>query len=142
MDREEKVELEWESTEKPLKMQHPNTPGDIDYTCKLSDAFDNYFACLTVGKQLSNYYRYGEKRPCSKLWQKTKLCMKVKMVSEKSGMELMREYREKQEAERASQPNVFDVWTRRSPDNPAFPNSVGAGADAPEDGSTGGPTIV
>ncbi|KAJ2845535.1 hypothetical protein GGI22_006526, partial [Coemansia erecta] len=135
--------LDWESTEKPLKMQQPTTPDDIDYTCKLSDAFDNYYHCITVGKQLQNYYRYGEKRSCSKIWQRTKLCMKVKMVSEKSGKRMMREFKEKQETERMSQPNVFDVWTRRDPnDSPAFPG-IGSGSGSQKDnGSNGATTIV
>ncbi|KAJ2559582.1 hypothetical protein EV175_000265 [Coemansia sp. RSA 1933] len=110
---EERIAVDWESTEKPLKMQQGQQPQDIDYTCKLSSAFDNYFSCLTVGQQMRNYYRYGEKRSCSKLWQKTKLCMKVKMVSEQSGHRMMREFKENQESQRRAVPNVFDVWEPR-----------------------------
>ncbi|KAJ2838720.1 hypothetical protein FBU31_000859 [Coemansia sp. 'formosensis'] len=82
--------------------------------CKASQAFDQWFACLTVGKQLSNYYRYGEKRGCGKHWSKLKLCMGIKLRSGESRTEIMREYREKEEAERNSLPNVLDVWTRRT----------------------------
>ncbi|KAI9503405.1 hypothetical protein GGI25_001836 [Coemansia spiralis] len=124
-DEKDDFKIDWESTEKPFRR---NTDSD-DYTCKLSSAFDHYFACLTVGKQLSNYYRYGEKRPCTKHWQNVKLCMKVKLLSKESGKKLMREYDEKQETERSSKPNVLDIWTRRSPDNPAFPDS--ADSDTP-----------
>ncbi|KAJ2662679.1 hypothetical protein IWW48_001737 [Coemansia sp. RSA 1200] len=127
-DNGEQIKVDWESTEKPLKMQQQNNRNgqrDIDYTCKLSDAFDNYFACLTVGKQMSNYYRYGEKRSCKKPWQRVKLCMRVKMASEEDGRKIMREHNAKQDAERAAQPNVLDVWAPRTPDNPAYPQQSG-----------------
>ncbi|KAJ1729716.1 hypothetical protein LPJ61_003391 [Coemansia biformis] len=83
------------------------------YTCKASQAFDQWFACMTVGKQLSNYYRYGHRSGCGKHWAKVGLCMKIKVRSEASGKAIMAEYREKEEAQRKSMPNVLDVWTRR-----------------------------
>ncbi|KAJ1850916.1 hypothetical protein LPJ73_003230 [Coemansia sp. RSA 2703] len=73
--------FDWEDT--------PRSAGSNDlsedFTCKASLAFDQWFACLTVGKQLSNYYRYGEKRGCGKHWSKMSLCMKMKLRSEESG---------------------------------------------------------
>ncbi|KAJ2499130.1 hypothetical protein GGH96_003790 [Coemansia sp. RSA 1972] len=89
-----------------------NLPHDY-YTCKASHAFDQWFACLTVGRQLSSYYRYGKKSDCSKHWKKYKLCMQMKLRSEESGKALMREYREEENKQRMSQPNVLDVWTLR-----------------------------
>ncbi|KAJ2868120.1 hypothetical protein GGH94_000388 [Coemansia aciculifera] len=91
-----------------------NGPIAQEDICKASQAFDQWFACLTVGKQLSNYYRYGEKRGCGKHWSKLKLCMGLKLRSGESRKEILREYREKDEAERDSLPNVLDVWTRRT----------------------------
>ncbi|KAJ2856243.1 hypothetical protein J3B02_001713 [Coemansia erecta] len=85
-----------------------------DFTCKASLAFDQLFACITVGKQLSNYYRYGEKRGCGKHWSKFKLCMAMKIRSEESGREMMREFKAEQQKERDTQPNVMDVWTART----------------------------
>ncbi|KAJ2295405.1 hypothetical protein IWW55_005459 [Coemansia sp. RSA 2706] len=83
------------------------------YTCKASQAFDQWFGCLTVGKQMSSYYRYGEKAGCGKHWKKLQLCMAVKVRSEESGKALMREYREAEAHKRNSLPNVLDVWTKR-----------------------------
>ncbi|KAJ2389967.1 hypothetical protein GGI05_003349 [Coemansia sp. RSA 2603] len=102
--------FDWEDT--------PRSAGSNDlsedFTCKASLAFDQWFACLTVGKQLSNYYRYGEKRGCGKHWSKMSLCMKMKLRSEESGKELMRAFKEKEQAERIAKPNVLDVWTART----------------------------
>ncbi|KAJ2772268.1 hypothetical protein IWQ57_001835 [Coemansia nantahalensis] len=83
------------------------------YTCKASLAFDQWFACLTVGKQLSSYYRYGERSSCGKHWSKLKLCMSLKVRSEETRKAMMAEFREKEDARRSSMPNVMDVWTRR-----------------------------
>ncbi|KAI7823924.1 hypothetical protein BX661DRAFT_185942, partial [Kickxella alabastrina] len=85
-----------------------------DFTCKASLAFDQWFACLTVGKQLSNYYRYGEKRSCGRHWSKLNLCMGMKMRSEEAGKELMRAFNAKEEAKRDAMPNVLDLWSKRT----------------------------
>ncbi|KAJ1856527.1 hypothetical protein H4R99_001444 [Coemansia sp. RSA 1722] len=105
----EKLNLDWNESPKLAASYDPSE----DFTCKASQAFDHWFACITVGKQLSNYYRYGEKRGCSKHWDKFKLCMAMKIRSEESGKTMMREFKAKQQAERDSQPNVMDVWTVR-----------------------------
>ncbi|KAJ1723155.1 hypothetical protein LPJ53_002467 [Coemansia erecta] len=115
--------MDWEDTPRSAS----SSDLSEDFTCKASLAFDQWFACLTVGKQLSNYYRYGEKRGCGKHWSKLSLCMKMKMRSEESGkvriggrtvmdilIELMKAFREKEQAERDARPNVLDVWTLRT----------------------------
>ncbi|KAJ2910135.1 hypothetical protein GGI21_001183 [Coemansia aciculifera] len=102
----------WDDEDK--RQQQRQQPISKEDMCKASQAFDQWFSCLTVGKQMSNYYRYGEKRGCGKHWDKLKLCMGLKLRSGESRQEVMREYREKQEAERNSLPNVLDVWTRRT----------------------------
>ncbi|KAJ2720137.1 hypothetical protein GGI07_004781 [Coemansia sp. Benny D115] len=89
------VKIDWDE---PRTGAHTNDLSE-DFTCKASLAFDQWFACLTVGKQISNYYRYGEKRGCGKHWSKLRLCMSMKMRSEESG-----------------KPNVLDVWTLRTSD--------------------------
>ncbi|KAJ2618085.1 hypothetical protein H4S08_000009 [Coemansia sp. RSA 1365] len=89
-----------------------NLPPDY-YTCKASHAFDQWFACLTVGSQLRSYYRYGQKTSCGKHWSKFKMCMGMKLRSEESGKAIMEEFRDKEEAKRNSLPNVMDVWSRR-----------------------------
>ncbi|KAJ2846576.1 hypothetical protein IWW36_004287, partial [Coemansia brasiliensis] len=89
-----------------------NLPPDY-YTCKASLAFDQWVGCLSVGKQLTSYYRYGEKTSCSKYWKKLKLCMKVKARSEEAGNALMREFRQQEEQKQKTLPNVLDVWTIR-----------------------------
>ncbi|KAJ2776550.1 hypothetical protein H4R18_005612 [Coemansia javaensis] len=83
------------------------------YTCKASQAFDQWFACMTVGKQLSNYYRYGQRSGCGKHWSKFRLCMSMKVRSEEGARAMMKEFRDKEEAARRSKPSVLDVWTRR-----------------------------
>ncbi|KAJ1816777.1 hypothetical protein LPJ56_002251, partial [Coemansia sp. RSA 2599] len=104
-DSNEKISFDWDDS--PQQATVGYDPSE-DFTCKASQAFDQWFACITVGKQLSNYYRYGEKRGCSKHWSKFKLCMAMKIRSEESGKAMMREYRAKQQAERDAQPNVMD----------------------------------
>ncbi|KAJ2788287.1 hypothetical protein GGI15_000092 [Coemansia interrupta] len=107
--------FDWEDTTRSASSSSTSS-SDLseDFTCKASLAFDQWFACLTVGKQLSNYYRYGEKRGCGKHWSKLSLCMKMKLRSEESGKDLMRAFREKEQAERDARPNVLDVWTLRT----------------------------
>ncbi|KAJ2162693.1 hypothetical protein GGF46_000418 [Coemansia sp. RSA 552] len=94
------------------KDSEANLPFDY-YTCKASQAFDQWFFCLTVGTQMSSYYRYGHKSSCGKHWNKLQLCMKMKVRSEEAGKKLMREYRTKEESKRDSLPNVLDVWPAR-----------------------------
>ncbi|KAJ2742516.1 hypothetical protein GGI20_004427 [Coemansia sp. BCRC 34301] len=108
-DKSDSEAFNWD-VETPAK----HTAMSKEDVCKASQAFDQWFACLTVGKQLSNYYRYGEKRGCGKHWSKFRMCMGLKLRSGESRKEIMREYREKKEAERNSLPNVLDVWTRRT----------------------------
>ncbi|KAJ2820633.1 hypothetical protein IWW50_004983 [Coemansia erecta] len=64
---------------KNLKTTHEvNLPFDY-YTCKASHEFDQWFVCLTVGRQLSSYYHYGKKSDCGRRWKKYMLCMKMKL---------------------------------------------------------------
>lgn len=110
-----KLEAGWDEdidNQKPLQHQTKFT-SDED-VCKASQAFDQWFACLTVGKQLSNYYRYGEKRGCGQHWSKLKLCMGVKLRSAKVRRELIRQHKEAEESKRDRGPSVLDVWTRRN----------------------------
>ncbi|ORX68555.1 hypothetical protein DL89DRAFT_203627, partial [Linderina pennispora] len=87
---------------------------DDEFQCKASQAFDQWFSCLTVGKQLNNYYRYGDKQGCGKHWSKLKLCMGLKMRSPEQRREIMKEHLQKEKAERESKPNMLDVWEPRT----------------------------
>ncbi|KAJ1963343.1 hypothetical protein GGI12_002111 [Dipsacomyces acuminosporus] len=104
-DKPEHVEIKWDGLEE--------NQVDDDM-CKASLAFDQWYSCLTVGKQLNNYYRYGEKRGCGKHWSKLRLCMGMKLRSTESRKALMEEHMRQEQSERESKPNVLDIWTRRT----------------------------
>lgn len=77
-------------------------------------AFDQAYACQSMGGQLRAVYREGGIRSCSHLWDDFWFCMRVKSYSGPVKDEMVREhYRKKEMDKYAGKPNSEDVWASR-----------------------------
>ncbi|CAM1504155.1 Fc.00g017460.m01.CDS01 [Cosmosporella sp. VM-42] len=96
-------------------------PGDAlseallpdDMSCR--QAFDQAWACNSMGGQWNAVYRYGEMRSCSEQWDDFWFCMRTKSYSGEMREKAIRaHYRNKEFAKYgAGKPSSEDVWESR-----------------------------
>ncbi|KAM0564562.1 hypothetical protein ACHAPJ_000776 [Fusarium lateritium] len=115
----------WLSLKKSSRPSVP-TPSDIpprdtlseallptDMSCR--QAFDQAWACNSMGGQWNAVYRYGEMRSCSEQWDDFWFCMRTKGYSAEQREKAIREhYRAKEFAKYGpGKPSSEDVWESR-----------------------------
>lgn len=108
----------------------PAPPGDAlsesllptDMSCR--QAFDQAWACNSMGGQWNAVYRYGAMRSCSEHWDDFWFCMRTKSYSGEMRENMIRaHYRNKEHAKYAAgKPSSEDVWESR--DEKVQPGSV------------------
>ncbi|KAJ4271620.1 hypothetical protein NW762_000325 [Fusarium torreyae] len=115
----------WLSLKKSSRPSVP-TPSDIpprdtlseallptDMSCR--QAFDQAWACNSMGGQWNAVYRYGEMRSCSEHWDDFWFCMRTKGYSAEQREKAIREhYRAKEFTKYGpGKPSSEDVWESR-----------------------------
>ncbi|KAK2696464.1 hypothetical protein QWA68_004892 [Fusarium oxysporum] len=115
----------WLSLKKSTRSSAP-TPADIpprdalseallptDMSCR--QAFDQAWACNSMGGQFNAVYRYGEMRSCSEHWDDFWFCMRTKSYSPEMREKAIRDYyRAKEFTEYGpGKPSSEDVWESR-----------------------------
>ncbi|KAJ3503197.1 hypothetical protein NM208_g16564 [Fusarium decemcellulare] len=115
----------WFSLKKSARSTSP-TPSDIpprdtlseallptDMSCR--QAFDQAWACNSMGGQWNAVYRYGEMRSCSEHWDDFWFCMRTKGYSPEMREKAIREhYRAKEFVKYGpGKPSSEDVWESR-----------------------------
>ncbi|EEU48711.1 uncharacterized protein NECHADRAFT_75122 [Fusarium vanettenii 77-13-4] len=115
----------WLTLKKSTRATTP-TPSDIpplgtlseallptDMSCR--QAFDQAWACNSMGGQWNAVYRYGEMRSCSEHWDDFWFCMRTKGYSPEMREKAIREhYRAKEFVKYGpGKPSSEDVWESR-----------------------------
>ncbi|RMJ19531.1 hypothetical protein CDV36_000761 [Fusarium kuroshium] len=115
----------WLTLKKSTRTTTP-TPSDIpprdalseallptDMSCR--QAFDQAWACNSMGGQWNAVYRYGEMRSCSEHWDDFWFCMRTKGYSPEMREKAIREhYRAKEFVKYGpGKPSSEDVWESR-----------------------------
>lgn len=115
----------WLTLKKSTRATAP-TPSDIpprdalseallptDMSCR--QAFDQAWACNSMGGQWNAVYRYGEMRSCSEHWDDFWFCMRTKGYSPEMREKAIREhYRAKEFVKYGpGKPSSEDVWESR-----------------------------
>ncbi|RSL90193.1 hypothetical protein CEP51_000819 [Fusarium floridanum] len=115
----------WLTLKKSTRATTP-TPSDIpprdalseallptDMSCR--QAFDQAWACNSMGGQWNAVYRYGEMRSCSEHWDDFWFCMRTKGYSSEMREKAIREhYRAKEFVKYGpGKPSSEDVWESR-----------------------------
>ncbi|RSL71651.1 hypothetical protein CEP53_001393 [Fusarium sp. AF-6] len=115
----------WLTLKKSARATTP-TPSDIpprdalseallptDMSCR--QAFDQAWACNSMGGQWNAVYRYGEMRSCSEHWDDFWFCMRTKGYSPEMREKAIREhYRAKEFVKYGpGKPSSEDVWESR-----------------------------
>ncbi|KAF2471809.1 uncharacterized protein BDR25DRAFT_260362, partial [Lindgomyces ingoldianus] len=93
----------------------PSFPIDPSHPTHLScrALFDSAFHCASFGGKFNDIYRYGTLRNCSEHWADWRFCMRLKVYSEGTRREMVRErYARKEEVVKRGK-NSEDVWERR-----------------------------
>ncbi|KPM39451.1 hypothetical protein AK830_g7116 [Neonectria ditissima] len=93
-----------------------------DMSCR--QAFDQAWACNSMGGQWNAVYRYGEMRSCSENWDDFWFCMRIKSYSPEMREKAIRtHYRNKEYAKYGpSKPSSENIWQSR--DDKVEPGTV------------------
>ncbi|CAG8464036.1 438_t:CDS:2 [Cetraspora pellucida] len=89
------------------------TQDDDKYNCSLATELDYFVMCYSLGGQAVNYYRYGERKDCSKRWQSLKFCIQLKSKSLEERKKMILEREAMKEAKYKKQKSSLDVWELR-----------------------------
>ncbi|KAF9779967.1 hypothetical protein IL306_000759 [Fusarium sp. DS 682] len=115
----------WLSLKKSTRSSAP-TPADIpprdalseallptDMSCR--QAFDQAWACNSMGGQFNAVYRYGEMRSCSEHWDDFWFCMRTKSYAPEMREKAIRDYYRAKEFTKygPGKPSSEDVWESR-----------------------------
>ncbi|RBQ71456.1 hypothetical protein FVER14953_00721 [Fusarium verticillioides] len=115
----------WLTLKKSTRSSTP-TPADIpprdalseallptDMSCR--QAFDQAWACNSMGGQFNAVYRYGEMRSCSEHWDDFWFCMRTKSYSPEMREKAIRDYYRAKEFTKygPGKPSSEDVWESR-----------------------------
>ncbi|CAG8711278.1 5416_t:CDS:2 [Acaulospora morrowiae] len=77
-----------------------------------------------IGGQAANYYRYGEKKDCSKQWNNVKWCLRMKSKSLEERKKMILERETEKEEKYTKTKSSLDVWELRdTPLTEIFPLS-------------------
>ncbi|CAI4211855.1 unnamed protein product [Parascedosporium putredinis] len=91
-------------------LAHSLRPSDM--SCR--QAFDQAYACQSIGGQWNAIYREGSVRTCSHLWEDFWFCMRVKGYVGPMKEEAIKEHYRRKELEKyGGKPNSEDVWVSR-----------------------------
>ncbi|KAF4453628.1 Early meiotic induction protein 1 [Fusarium austroafricanum] len=84
-----------------------------DMSCR--QAFDQAWACNSMGGQFNAVYRYGEMRSCSEHWDDFWFCMRTKSYSAEMREKAIRDYYRAKEFTKygPGKPSSEDVWESR-----------------------------
>ncbi|KAK7415821.1 hypothetical protein QQX98_005603 [Neonectria punicea] len=114
------------ATESPVEAPIGNTISEdllpADMSCR--QAFDQAWACNSMGGQWNAVYRYGEMRSCSENWDDFWFCMRIKSYSPEMREKAIRaHYRNKEYAKYGpNKPSSENIWQSR--DDKVEPGTV------------------
>jgi hypothetical protein len=87
-----------------------------------TQAFDELYACYSIGGQFRNLYRYGEMNNCKEKREKMKFCLFVKLNGEEEKKRQIAEFYKRDLAKKQSQHGSSEnVWSRRREPLPPKP---------------------
>lgn len=109
-------------TRRPEAASHPEatppTPLEeailpTEMSCR--QAFDQAWACNSLGGQFNSIYRYGSMRACSRHWDDFWFCMRTKSSAGEQKADMIRQYHRDRMVDKygPGKPSSEDVWSSR-----------------------------